>query len=293
MPWHESIIESELAKTKVLVNATSIGLTDDVTPIPAEIIPPELLVLDLIYKRTRLLRDAEAAGCTVSDGELMLLHQGAAAFTLWTGQPAPLELMQQAAPGGSGGRRPLGRGRAGRRRGRTADAGATNGTARPTAPTRAGNPPATPRQASRPGPPRRTDGRHPVGRLRFLTAGESHGRRWASRSRACPPGLPLSADAARDRPRPAPARLRPRRAPGDRARPGRDRRRRPPRPDARLADPAPRREPRLGELDAGHAGRGAVRRRGRGARGARRRAATSGRRRSPASGPATPTSPGR
>jgi hypothetical protein len=25
----------------------------------------------------------------------MLLHQGAAAFTLWTGQPAPLELMQQ------------------------------------------------------------------------------------------------------------------------------------------------------------------------------------------------------
>ena len=27
MPWHESIIESELAKTKVLVNATSIGLT--------------------------------------------------------------------------------------------------------------------------------------------------------------------------------------------------------------------------------------------------------------------------
>jgi hypothetical protein len=28
------------------------------------------------------------------DGELMLLHQGAAAFTLWTGKPAPLELMQ-------------------------------------------------------------------------------------------------------------------------------------------------------------------------------------------------------
>jgi shikimate dehydrogenase len=25
----------------------------------------------------------------------MLLHQGAAAFTLWTGKPAPLELMQR------------------------------------------------------------------------------------------------------------------------------------------------------------------------------------------------------
>jgi hypothetical protein len=26
----------------------------------------------------------------------MLLHQGAAAFTLWTGQPAPLDLMAEA-----------------------------------------------------------------------------------------------------------------------------------------------------------------------------------------------------
>ena len=96
MPWHDSIIESELAKSKVLINATSIGLTSDASPIPAEILPPDLLVLDLIYATTRLLRDAEAAGCTVSDGEQMLLNQGAAAFTLWTGIAAPVELMQKA-----------------------------------------------------------------------------------------------------------------------------------------------------------------------------------------------------
>jgi len=95
MPWHESIIESELAKARVLINATSIGLTTEASPIPAESLHGDLLVLDLIYARTQLLRDAAAAGCTVADGELMLLHQGAAAFTLWTGQPAPLELMQQ------------------------------------------------------------------------------------------------------------------------------------------------------------------------------------------------------
>jgi shikimate dehydrogenase len=94
MPWHESIIESEIAKTKVLINATSIGLTSDISPLPAEVLSDELLVLDLIYAKTRLLRDAHAAGATTLDGELMLLHQGAAAFTLWTGQPAPLELMQ-------------------------------------------------------------------------------------------------------------------------------------------------------------------------------------------------------
>jgi shikimate dehydrogenase len=94
MPWHESIIESEIAKAKVLVNATSIGLTSDASPVSAEVLNDELLVLDLIYAKTRLLRDASAAGATTLDGELMLLHQGAAAFTLWTGQPAPLELMQ-------------------------------------------------------------------------------------------------------------------------------------------------------------------------------------------------------
>jgi shikimate dehydrogenase len=97
MPWHESIIEAELAKTKVLVNATAVGLHDDETPIPAELIPPDLMVMDLIYNppRSRLLRDAAAAGCGVLSGEVMLLHQGAAAFTLWTGQPAPVELMHE------------------------------------------------------------------------------------------------------------------------------------------------------------------------------------------------------
>jgi shikimate dehydrogenase len=97
MPWHESIIEAELAKTKVLINSTSIGLTAGETPIPAEILQPDLLVLDLIYDHTRLLRDAQAAGASATlDGELMLLHQGAAAFKLWTGQEPPLEVMQEA-----------------------------------------------------------------------------------------------------------------------------------------------------------------------------------------------------
>jgi shikimate dehydrogenase len=99
MPWHDSIIESELAKTKVLINATSIGLNADVSPVPAEVITGDLLVLDLIYNRTRLLRDAEAAGAMAMDGETMLLHQGAAAVALWTGQSAPLQVMSEALAG--------------------------------------------------------------------------------------------------------------------------------------------------------------------------------------------------
>ena len=120
MPWHESIIESELARTKVLINATSIGLSDDASPIPGEVLTGDLLVLDLIYKRTRLLRDAESAGAAANDGETMLLHQGAAAYTLWTGQPAPLDVMSQAlAEARAGGRAFRGR-RAGRRPGHEA-----------------------------------------------------------------------------------------------------------------------------------------------------------------------------
>ena len=239
MPWHESIIESELAKTKVLVNATSIGLTADETPIPAEILPPELLVLDLIYNRTRLLRDAEAAGCTVADGELMLLHQGAAAFTLWTGQPAPLELMQ---------RKLLSRGARSARASRSAE-GEPAGASRRADGGRAG----TRRSATeRPADADRPDGGPAALADRRRIARPDARRHARGRARrACRLGR-----APRGRPRPPPARLRPRRAPGDRARPGRDRRRRPPRPDARLADPPPGREPRLGELDAGHAGRG-------------------------------------
>jgi len=97
MPWHESVIEAELAKTKVVVNASSVGMNGEETPIPGDLIPVELLVLDLVYTvpQTRFLRDAVAAGCQTMNGELMLVQQSAAAFTLWTGLPAPLQLMQE------------------------------------------------------------------------------------------------------------------------------------------------------------------------------------------------------
>ena len=96
MPWHESVLEAELAKTKLLVNATSVGLIPGETPIPAELLPSDLLVMDLIYNpaQSQLLKDAAAARCAVMNGEQMLLHQGALSFELWTGKAAPLDVMQ-------------------------------------------------------------------------------------------------------------------------------------------------------------------------------------------------------
>ena len=97
-PWHESVLEAELARTKVLINASSVGRVQDETPIPAELLPPDLMVLDLLYapRQSRLLREAAAAGASaVQNGDVMLIHQSAAAFELWTGQPAPIELLTQ------------------------------------------------------------------------------------------------------------------------------------------------------------------------------------------------------
>ena len=55
-------------------------------------------VYDMIYKpaETKLLALAKAAGCKTSNGLGMLLHQGAAAFEIWTGKPAPVDVMRRA-----------------------------------------------------------------------------------------------------------------------------------------------------------------------------------------------------
>ncbi len=97
-PWHESVLEAELSRTKVLVNASSVGRDPEETPIPKELLPPDLYVLDLLYtpKQTRLLREAAAQGAqAVANGDVMLLHQSAAAFRLWTGQQAPMDLLAE------------------------------------------------------------------------------------------------------------------------------------------------------------------------------------------------------
>jgi shikimate dehydrogenase len=98
MPWHESVIESELAKTKILINASALSNAGEQSPIPAELLPPDLMVLDLMYlpRETKLMRDARAAGSSdVMNGDTMLLHQTAAAFNLWTGRDVSLELLQK------------------------------------------------------------------------------------------------------------------------------------------------------------------------------------------------------
>lgn len=93
----ETLVESARA-ADLLVNATPVGMWPHVegTIWPAGVpIPAHLVVFDLVYNplETRLLRQAREAGAHALGGLGMLVEQGAIAFEMWTGQPAPVELM--------------------------------------------------------------------------------------------------------------------------------------------------------------------------------------------------------
>src|SRR3954464_1861985 len=88
-------------RVDLLLNATSLGLKPD-DPLPIHDNGFELknaaAVYDMIYRpaETPLLKAAQAAGCRTANGLGMLLHQGAKALEIWSGKPAPIEMMRQA-----------------------------------------------------------------------------------------------------------------------------------------------------------------------------------------------------
>jgi len=72
----------------------------DGSPWPDEFpLPVSLTVFDLVYNplETRLMRQARKAGARAIGGLEMLVYQGVAAWELWTGQKAPVEMMITAA----------------------------------------------------------------------------------------------------------------------------------------------------------------------------------------------------
>lgn len=93
-------IAAALERDPVIIQSTSVGLKpSDPCPFPPELLRPGLRVYDMIYGRTALLKAAEKAGCAVADGRGMLLWQGARSLEIWTGQPAPIEIMRKALNG--------------------------------------------------------------------------------------------------------------------------------------------------------------------------------------------------
>ncbi len=91
-------LEARVRDADVLVNATSVGMEEDRSPVPAEALHADLAVLDAVYRPldTRLLREARERGATTIDGAWMLLYQGVEAFERWTGRDAPVDAMNEA-----------------------------------------------------------------------------------------------------------------------------------------------------------------------------------------------------
>lgn len=85
----------------LVLNATSAGLRAE-DPLPFDPAALDLrrarAAYDMIYRpaETPFLRAARAAGCRTANGLGMLLHQGAGALEIWSGRPAPRDVMRAA-----------------------------------------------------------------------------------------------------------------------------------------------------------------------------------------------------
>jgi len=96
-PWHETIMEVELGKAGLLVNA--IGADEDAgTPVAPELLPDGLFLLDLALDRsaTALMRDVRERGGTVANGHASFLASSAATFRLLTGLDPSPDVMREA-----------------------------------------------------------------------------------------------------------------------------------------------------------------------------------------------------
>ena len=84
---------------KLIVNGTSIGMSPkiDASPVPAEVLKPDMAVFDTVYNppETLLLQQAKAAGAKTIDGVTMFVNQAAAQFKFFTGQSPDTDLMRR------------------------------------------------------------------------------------------------------------------------------------------------------------------------------------------------------
>lgn len=87
-----------VAESDLIINATPLTTFNGSLRVPVSLLNKNHLVCDLNYSlyQPPLLQEAEARGAEVMDGKGMLLYQAAAAFEIWTGLEAPVEVMRVA-----------------------------------------------------------------------------------------------------------------------------------------------------------------------------------------------------
>ena len=90
----------DIAAADVVVNATSVGMgAAPAMPCDPTLLRPGQVAVDLVYEpiETAWLVALRQRGVEAHNGLSMLAYQAAAAFELWTGTKAPVEVMRQAA----------------------------------------------------------------------------------------------------------------------------------------------------------------------------------------------------
>ena len=97
-PWHDAILESELARAELLVNASGVGTEPGASPIPSEVLPEDRNVLDLVLGReaTPLMEAAKERGGTVTNGQGAFLASTAATLKVLTGAAPPADVLRAA-----------------------------------------------------------------------------------------------------------------------------------------------------------------------------------------------------
>ncbi len=99
--YSDSIENINLDNCDILVDTTPLGMhphIDDEPIVSADNMHDDLVVFDAVYNpnETVLLKEAIKAGAKPVYGIKMLLYQGAESFKIWTGQDAPVEVMEKA-----------------------------------------------------------------------------------------------------------------------------------------------------------------------------------------------------
>ncbi len=95
-----SSLERALPDAGIVINSTALGWHPGESPLDLDLLdllPATALAVDLTYRDTDLLAAARGRGLSTLDGLPMLVYQGAAAFTRWTGIEAPVPEMLAAA----------------------------------------------------------------------------------------------------------------------------------------------------------------------------------------------------
>ena len=88
----------EVGRYEIIINASSVGMNEDKSPIDKNLINKNQIIFDIVYSpmETKLIKDAKEKGATVIYGYEMLLYQGVEQFKMYTDYEAPIKEMETA-----------------------------------------------------------------------------------------------------------------------------------------------------------------------------------------------------